>query len=77
MEELLKFLNKKEMVKYHQALIELITRYEKKISELNKEYLSERESKDHHLHFCKQLFNTIQSQQKVTLAELLSQIAQY
>ena len=41
-EELLKLLNRKELSNYHQALMELINRYEQRISELTNSFIYER-----------------------------------
>lgn len=38
-EELLKLLKRKELAHYHQALMELISKYEQRISELTNSYL--------------------------------------
>lgn len=38
-EELLKLLNRKELSNYHQALMELINRYEQRISELTNSFI--------------------------------------
>jgi chromosome segregation and condensation protein ScpB len=41
-EELLKLLKRKELAHYHQALMELISKYEQRISELTNSYIYER-----------------------------------
>jgi chromosome segregation and condensation protein ScpB len=76
-EELLKLLKRKELANYHQALMELISKYEQRISELTNSYLYERELKQHSLTYCKGLFNLVQAKSNSEVHASLEEIIDY
>jgi hypothetical protein len=76
-ETILKFFKKKELNKYHQALMDLISQYEFRISELNNSFKQEKETKDKLFAFGRGLYSMVSSGRSFSLENLVLEISKY